>query len=356
MRRTDPLILGGGPAGAATAIALALGGASATVIERTRTPHDVVCGAFLGWDAISSLTALGLNPWALGAHPIVGVRILAGRRRVERRLPGAAGLSRRALDAALLARAEALGVDVVRGIGARTLDGATLHLSDGRRMKPETLFLATGKHSLRGSPRVGAVGRHVGLRAALPGTPELAGWIELHLLDGGYAGLLLQEDGRSNVCLSITGERLAAVGSPARLIEQLRREAPAFGARLGDGEPEWAAVSGVPYGWRTGETRPGLFRVGDQAGVIASLAGDGLAIALASGRAAAAAWLGGGADAAPAFQRRFAARARRPVRPGRSACAMPPSIPPACRRHDRRPGPRLPGLLQLAARLTRIGE
>jgi menaquinone-9 beta-reductase len=94
---------------------------------------------------------------------------------------------------------------------------------------------------------------------------------------------------------------------------------------LGDAQPmlgerlayaDWSAaidaIGHVPYGWRTPDTAPGLFRLGDQAGVIPSLAGEGMGLALASGDAAVAAWRHGGADAAPAFQRQLAARMTRP--------------------------------------------
>ena len=108
----------------------------------------------------------------------------------------------------------------------------------------------------------------------------------------------------------------------------------------------------MPYGWRTGATLPGLFRLGDQAAVIASLAGDGIAIALTSGLSAAAA-IGRG-EAAPAWQSRFAMRARR-----RSTIAE--GLRWAAER--RRPRSalmsvlgRLPGLPGLAASLTRIGR
>ena len=53
--------------------------------------------------------------------------------------------------------------------------------------------------------------------------------------------------------------------------------------------------------------------MGDQAAVIPSIAGEGNGIAIASGIAAAAAWASGGRDAAPAYQRDFARRTRRPV-------------------------------------------
>ena len=52
--------------------------------------------------------------------------------------------------------------------------------------------------------------------------------------------------------------------------------------------------------------------IGDQAAVIPSLAGEGMAIAMESGAAAARAWLAG--EEAPRFQAAFAARVERPVR------------------------------------------
>jgi len=112
-------------------------------------------------------------------------------------------------------------------------------------------------------------------------------------------------------------------------------------------------VAAVPYGWRAAHTSAGLFRLGDQAAVIASLAGDGVAIALASGTSAAHHYLQGGAGAAPTYQRAFAAAARRPLgiagglrRVGESAAA--PALLGLFGR--------IPGLPALLARATRIGS
>jgi len=354
MRRTAALIVGGGPAGAAAAIALAGQGTRALLLERQRHAQAVVCGAFLGWDALAALDRLGVDAWALGARPIERVRIVAGRRTVERALPHhAAGLSRRTLDAALLARAATVGAGVEPGVTVRAADGGSARLADGTVLSADALFLATGKHPLRGLPRAGAVGAHVGLRTAAPAFPDLAGVIELHLVRGGYAGLLLQEDGCSNLCLSIAAARMAAAGTRERLLAELAEEAPRLGERLARVAGPWSAVAGVPYGWRAGVTAAGLFRLGDQAGVIASLAGDGIAVALASGRMAADAHARGGAGAAPAFQKAFAARARRPI-----------ALAEALRHAAERPGMaaaflagpgRLPGVIRAAAALTRIG-
>ncbi|HVQ06997.1 MAG TPA: FAD-dependent monooxygenase [Allosphingosinicella sp.] len=345
------MIVGGGPAGASAAIALARGGAMPVLIERSPGERDLVCGGFLGWDAITALKRLGLDPAALGARPIHRLRLIAGTRIVETALPrAAAGLSRRRLDATLLAMAEEAGATVLRGRAARAIEGDMVRLDDGAEMAADALFLATGKHELRGVAReVGARPLSVGLRAAVPPRADLAGTIELHLYDGGYAGLLVQEDGMANLCLSVAQARMAE-GRDA-FLGALIREAPLLAERMGGTIPLlWEAIAGVPYGWRARTTAPGLFRVGDQAAVIASLAGDGIAVALASGVAAANACLNG--DGAETHQRDFAKRAKRPV-----------AIAETLRHMAEAPWRRrlmlglagVPGLAKTAARLTRIG-
>ncbi|WP_114953130.1 NAD(P)/FAD-dependent oxidoreductase [Sphingosinicella terrae] len=361
MRRAAALIVGGGPAGSAAAIVLARGGVRAELHERSRGDRDVVCGGFLGWDAIARLRRLGVEPETLGARPIRRLRLCAGGAQVETTLPSlAAGLSRRRLDSALLAAAEQAGTRVVRGHAARAVEAAAVRFDDGESVTADALFLATGKHELRGAARPVPSGTvaAAGLRTALPPRPELeralAETIELHLFDGGYAGLLLQEDGSANLCLSIARARLAAAAGPTALFAELAAESPIFARRLDGFLPErWDAVAGVPYGWRARAGEAGLFRVGDQAAVIASLAGDGIAIALASGEAAAHALLAGGPDAASGYQAAFARQAARPVRLAELFRRS------AERASSRRPMMRLlrlvPGAAGIAARLTRIG-
>ena len=357
MRRAAALIVGGGPAGSAAAIALARGGLAPDLVERSEGPRDVVCGGFLGWDAIAALHRLGIDPTALGARPIRRLRLVSGERTVEADLPrAAAGLSRRTLDEALLAAAEAAGARVERGRTVRAAEARRIRFDDGEEIEAEALILATGKHELRGLARSADTAEGpVGLRTALPPSPEreaaLAGTIELHLFDGGYAGLLLQEDGAANLCLSVSRERLRQSGGPEGLIAALRAELPLLDARIGDASPEWLAVAGVPYGWRATATTPGVYRIGDQAAVIASLAGDGIAIALESGMAAAAALLAG--DSAEAHQSRFARRARRPL-------AVAEALRAAAEHPRRRAALMrllgwMPGAAALGARLTRIG-
>lgn len=325
------------------------------LIERAPGERDLVCGGFLGWDCIAELKKLGLDPVTLGAKPIHRLRLVSGGSVVEAALPMvAAGLSRRRLDATLLRMAEEAGAAVLRGRAARALEGHKLRLDDGEEMEGDAIFLATGKHELRGAAR--AIGKRpvsVGLRTALAPSVELArdlaGTIELHLYDGGYAGLLLQEDGAVNLCLTAARNRFA--DGPEALVAALAKEAPMLGERIGGARLEWEAIAGVPYGWRARATEPGLYRIGDQAAVIASLAGDGIAVALASGAAAASACLHGDGPGARAYQKAFARRAGRPLAVAETLRHMAEA--PLRRRLLMRLA-KVPGLAGAAARLTRI--
>ncbi|WP_313801772.1 FAD-dependent monooxygenase [Sphingobium sp.] len=318
MRPVPALIVGGGPAGAAAAIMLARAGVAAHLIDRHAGPHESVCGGFLGWDALAALRDLGVDALALGARPIGRLRLLSGERCVELALPhAAAGLSRRVLDEALIGRARAVGATVLRGRAVRAADpaGRSIRFDDGEELAGGALFLATGKHELRGLARDLGQRREApcaGLRAVLPGCPTLAGVIEMHLFDRGYAGLLLQEDGSANLCLSVARERLA--GGVAALMAEIMAEAPRLAARMDGKMPaHFEAIAGVPYGWRVAATAPGIFRIGDQGAVIASLAGDGIAIALGSGMSAAQTFAGGGPEAAERWQAQWHRRSRRPI-------------------------------------------
>lgn len=350
-RSVPALIVGGGPAGTAAAIRLAEGGIFAELIERQPIARDMVCGAFVGWDALAALERLGVDAAGLGARPIDRLRLVTTRRTAETALPKlAAGLSRRCLDAALLTRAEASGARVRRGATARGGDGRTIRLDTGEVIAAEALFLATGKHELRGLARPvpshrgeGAVGLRTSFLPGLAAARELAGAIELHPFDGGYAGLLLQEDGSVNLCLSVAAARLRDAGGVEPLLQALGGEAPRLGERLADAVgASWLSIGNVPYGWRARATTGGLFRIGDQAAVIASLAGDGIAIALTSGIAAARAHLSG--IAAPAFQQAFARTSARPLK-----------IAGALRWAAERSGPRrvMTGLAGMSPRLAR---
>lgn len=320
MRRAliGPLIVGGGPAGAAAALALAQAGRDHLLIERTAEPADPLCGGFLSWRTLAQLERFGIDGPTLNRDFITRLHITWRGRSTHARLPQPARcVSRRWLDQLLLRRAERAGARVERGVAARAWDDGAIRTDDGAVLTTEALFLATGKHDLRGLARPeDARGSDpaLGFRVRLgphPALSRLVGRkIELHLFERGYAGCAVQEDETVNLCMAVRRSRLTTAGSPRALLAALAMESPHLAERLAfmAAEPQIDAVANVPYGWRARDSEPGIFRLGDQAAVIPSLAGEGMGIALASGFAAAAAYN----DGLP-FQPAFARRTARPV-------------------------------------------
>jgi flavin-dependent dehydrogenase len=311
---TGPTIVGGGLAGAAAAALLARAGRKPLVLEREAGPHDKICGEFLSSEAQAHLAALGLDAAALGGVPTHGVRIVAADRQVDSRLGFVAlGLTRHRLDEALLVHAEALGAKVERGVAVRGVEAAagaspSLETSAGSMASPQIL-LASGKHDIRGARRKAGddadEGDMVGFKTYFRAPPAqiaaMEGHVEVVLFDGGYAGLQTVEDGRINLCLVVRRAALHEAGrSWPGLMSRLLRE-PHLARRLDDAEallPRPLTISNIPYGFmhREGGAGSGVWRLGDQAAVIPSFSGDGMAIALHSARLAAQALIEG-ADA-----------------------------------------------------------
>lgn len=116
-RQRDLLVIGGGPAGAATAIRAAAAGARVTVFEKGTPGRDKVCGDGLTPRAVKALTELGVD--LADAHRIDGLRMIANRTRRQMHWPGIAPFPahgavwpRRRLDLRLMELAEKAGAEL----------------------------------------------------------------------------------------------------------------------------------------------------------------------------------------------------------------------------------------------------
>ncbi len=302
----EVLVIGGGLAGCMAALRLRAGRREVLLIEKERGHHHKVCGEFLSPEAVIYLRDAGVDPLRMGAVPIERLRVSVKRRAIQALLPfPALSLSRRVLDAALLGRAEMAGCEIREGTPVRSLirDGGrwTAQLGDGRVESAHSAFLATGKHDLHGWSRPSSrqndlVGFKMHWRLQAAQTNALRGFMDLFLFESGYGGLALVEADTANLCLVIRRSRLRRIGAWRELVSALCEENEMLRERLDGAVGLWErplAVSSIPYGY-VHEGECGAWRVGDQAAVIPSFTGDGMAIALHSGMLAAEIYLGGG--------------------------------------------------------------
>jgi flavin-dependent dehydrogenase len=113
----DVVIVGGGPAGLAAAIALDQKGIECTVVEALEPPIDKCCGEGLMPDALRSLKALGVEIREEEGYPFQGIRFANGTHSVEADFPNGAGLGvrRTHLHQRMSDRAREVGVRLMWG-------------------------------------------------------------------------------------------------------------------------------------------------------------------------------------------------------------------------------------------------
>lgn len=307
-RTIDHLVIGGGPAGSIVAMRLAAAGRDVTLLEKERSAHHKVCGEFLSGEAIEYLSLAGVNPSDLGAAAIRSIRLCSKYGIAEAVLPFTAlSLSRLALDAALIERAAENGVRVRLGAFVERLTRRDtdwlVELQNGELLSARTVFLANGKHDLRGWERGrGVQGNLIGFKMYWQLKPvqieALRGSLEMFLFPCGYGALSLVEGDSANLCLVVGRSELRRLGGWTELLSSLLDDNRQLRQRLQGSKTLWErslAISPIPYGYLV-EGGSGLWRVGDQAAVIPSFTGDGMSIALHSGTLAAEMFLAGASE------------------------------------------------------------
>ncbi len=361
MQSSSAVVVGGGLSGAAFALELSRNGYRVIVLESTRRAHHKVCGEFLSAETQALIAYLGLDLNDMGASRAATLRLAAGKYVAEARLPfQGAGCSRYRLDEALLNSAEAAGAEILRGttVSGIDVDDQRVIIRAGSRIFTGTVAaLATGKHGIRQFPRPAS--NLVGFKLQIRVTPSalrlLDDIVQLVMFDGGYIGACIVEDELVTICWVMERRVIQRMetGWPAQA-SKLSQQSELLGDLFAGAQPVWekpVAVAGIPYGYLRRQTiSPNVFPLGDQLAVIPSFTGDGMAIALHSGIAAAQAVLAG--QSAVTFQARALRRLRLQFRWAGTVNLL------FEKRMIQRPGiaiaARVPGLVTWIARSTRL--
>jgi flavin-dependent dehydrogenase len=179
----------------------------------------------------------------------------------------------------------------------------------------------------------------------------------LFLFPGGYAGLAPIEDGLVNLCLVVRQRQFKKFDCRWDvLLDALRAAVPALRQRLNVATPcsdRPLAIASIPYGFvHRRSDGPCPWRLGDQAAVIPSFAGEGISIALHSARLAAETYFADGDGAR--YQARLAADLA--VRIRRATLISRLLVHPAGQTLALTATQLMPGLIGAVARHTRIPE
>ncbi len=292
----DLLVVGAGPAGLATAIQAARAGLRVRVLERRSGPLDKACGEGIMPAGVRALAEMGvaLDPRAAGAF--VGIRYLDGERVAEARFRSGPGLGVRriALSAALQRRALALGAQIHAGIEVHGAwsgpGGVRVETSEGA-LAARWLALAVG---LRGRlrERAGFAAAHAArARFGVRRHYRLAPWsefVEVHWAEGVEAYVTPVSTDEVGVAL------LFREGRRERF-ERLLARFPALEKRLASARTCSRTRGAGPFDLRVPRrVRGGIALVGDAAGYLDPLTGEGIALGILLSQALVDVLAGGG--------------------------------------------------------------
>lgn len=327
------LIIGAGPAGASAATFLARLGARVTLLERSRFPRDKVCGDGCTPRTVWMLERLGLGELALTAEaaPIDSAYVASpGGRELDSAIPAhifggrACVIPRRLLDERLVQGATRAGAELREGVRVEALEreesGVTVRCRGGEVLRANVVLGCDGAPSVvrkaLGAPPFPKTEEAFAVRTYYEGVklsrPTAFGLFWEEDLLPAYGWIFPLPDGRANVGLGMRADRLAASAEklPAlleRFCETPRAKAELAGARRVGG------IKGhpIPYGSFAREaTFDRALLLGDAAGFVNPLTGEGIEFALESGAFAAEA-LAEAAEAGDFSRRGLAGYARR---------------------------------------------
>jgi len=297
--KKEIVIIGGGLAGLVSSLLLAKIGHQVVLIEKKTYPFHRVCGEYVSNEVLDFLNRNGLLPDFLEFPQIRQFQFSDTKGRSVR-IPldlGGFGISRYLMDEWLYQRAMEKGVEVKTGIQVSDLffdtasDLFQVQLSDFSSISTQFVLGAFGKRSkldkvlqrkffFERSPYIG-VKYHVN-------TDFDRETVALHNFDGGYCGLNAIESGKFNLCYLGSRDQLREYGTIEEMERQVLWKNPILKRVFNESEfllekPE--VINEINFEPKQ-PVENHVLMIGDSAGLITPLCGNGMAMAIHSAKLA----------------------------------------------------------------------
>jgi len=308
-RTTQVLIVGGGPAGSASAAFLAQAGVDVTVVDRAHFPRAKPCAEYLSPEASRVLHAMGVLSAVenAGAAQLTGMRVRApngfeieGAFAAEHGFRGfrdrGLALRREVLDALLLDRARACGAFVHEGVTLEALESAargyTVRVREGGVEQTLHAELVIGADGLRsrvaralGLARRSRWPRRLALVAHWRGVEGIGARGEMHVQHDGYLGLADVGAGLTNVALVVPARHARdAAGNADGYVRDWMAQYPHLASRFVHAERVSPVRATGPFASRAIRAwAPDAALVGDAADFFDPFTGEGIYAALRGG-------------------------------------------------------------------------
>lgn len=299
----DVAVIGGGLAGLAAAIRLGTAGRRVVLFEKETYPFHKVCGEYVSNESRGFLQSLGLPLAGLNLPQIDTLHLTAPNgAEVRARLPlGGFGISRFLLDQQLAALAKSNGVVLLQNTkvdGVQREEEVFRILYGGRETTAAVCCAAFGKRSnldvkwkrpftQQGQTRLN---NFVGVKYHVT-APQPGNVISLHNFEGGYCGLSRIEGGEHCLCYLTKARNLKDAGnSLERMQERFLYRNPFLKKIFLQCSPVPGfpvTISQISFSPKT-KVENGVLLLGDAAGMITPLCGNGMSIALHTAKMAAA--------------------------------------------------------------------
>ncbi len=273
---TDVLVVGGGPAGLAVALAARRSGHKVVLADRAQPPIDKACGEGLMPDGVAALREIGVELGPEHGFPFRGVRFLDDELAAEASFPHEHGLGirRTILHRILMERAVDAGVVTYWRTRVTGLDSTGVKLGD-RTVRCRWIVGADGSQSQvrrwAGLHPVWNSARRIGLRQHFRVRPW-TDFVEVYWRKDCQA--YVTPVGPSAVCVALLS------GKPSTCLADLPALLPALAMRLGGAEPIGPVRGAFSMSTKLrGVTRSPIALVGDASGTVDAVTGEGMALA-----------------------------------------------------------------------------